>query len=50
MGDRKGENPYGRWGGEELGGVERGETVFRLYCLRKGYFSIKGKENFKRFF
>lgn len=32
---RKGVDPDGRRGGEEHGGVEGGEIVFRLYCMRK---------------
>lgn len=33
--DRKGADLDERRGREELGEVERGETVLRLYCMRK---------------
>lgn len=29
-------------GGEEMGGVEGGGTVFRLYCIRKEFMFNKG--------
>ena len=35
MRDLKGADPGRRGTGEELGGVEGGKTVFRLYCMRK---------------
>ena len=35
MRDRKGIDPDGKRGGEELGGVEGGEIVIRIYCVRK---------------
>ena len=33
--DRKGVNLDWREDDRELGGVERGETIFRFYCMRK---------------
>jgi hypothetical protein len=33
--DRKGVGLEGRRSGEELGGVERGETIIRKYCVWK---------------
>lgn len=33
---------YRKGGGEKLGRVERGETVIRLYYVRKKIFSTKG--------
>ena len=30
-----GVDPEGRGGGEELGGVERGETTIRIYYVRQ---------------
>lgn len=42
--DRKGVDVDRKGGGEELGGGERGESVFRLYCLRKeSMFNRRGK-------
>lgn len=35
--DRKGVDPNGTKGGEELEGVDRRETIFRLCCMRKEY-------------
>ena len=35
MRDRKGVDLDGRRGGEELGGVEGGETIIRIYYVRK---------------
>jgi hypothetical protein len=31
----------GREGGEELGGLERGETIIRISCVRKKSISNK---------
>lgn len=31
--DRNGVDPKRRWGGEELGRVERRETIVRIYCI-----------------
>jgi hypothetical protein len=33
--DRKGVDLDGRGHGEKLGGVERRETVIRIYCMKK---------------
>lgn len=41
MKDRKGADPAGRAGGEELEG-EGGETRIRIYFVRKESISIKG--------
>ena len=41
MRDRKGVNPYGLRGEEELGGAEGGEIVIRLYYVRKKFFLNK---------
>jgi hypothetical protein len=38
-------DPDGRGGGEELGGVEGGETVIRTCFARGELFSIKGENN-----
>jgi hypothetical protein len=38
MRDRKGVDPEGRGGGEELGGVEGGKTIIWIYCMRKNLF------------
>lgn len=38
MRDRKGMDPEGGRGGEELGGLEGGDTVIRIYCIRKEHF------------
>jgi hypothetical protein len=35
MRDRKGVDPNRRGSKEELGGVEGGETIFRIYYMRK---------------
>lgn len=35
MQHRNGVHQGARGGGEELGGVEREDTVFTLYCVRK---------------
>jgi hypothetical protein len=35
MRDRKQVDQDERRGGEELGGLERRETVIRIYCVRK---------------
>lgn len=40
---REGVDPDGRGGGKELGGAEGGETIIRIYYVRKKIFSIKGK-------
>ena len=39
---RKGVDPDGRRGGEDLGRIEGRETVIRIYYVRKSLFSIKG--------
>jgi hypothetical protein len=44
MGDRNGVDPDRRGGREELGGVERGETIIRIYYVRKKFFSYSWKE------
>lgn len=41
--DRKGVDPDGRGGGEELGGGERGKTVIRIYYVRQKKKSIFSK-------
>lgn len=42
--DRKGVDVDRKGGGKELGGGEREESVFRLYCLRKdSTFNRRGK-------
>lgn len=39
MKDRKGVDPEGKEGGEELGGAEEGETIIWVYlCEKKIYF------------
>lgn len=38
---QEGIDPEGRGDGEELGGMERGETVPRIYCMRKESIFIK---------
>jgi hypothetical protein len=38
--DRKGADPEGRGGREELYEVEGGSTVIRIYCMKKNLFSI----------
>lgn len=46
MRDRKGVDTDGRGCVEELGGVEGGETIFRLYCVRKkSMFNKRKKRN-----
>lgn len=45
MKDRKGVDPEGGGGGKDLGGVERGEMIIRIY--EKRIFSI-GKKNKKK--
>lgn len=42
MRDRKGVDADGRRDGEELRGIEEGEIIIRLYCMKK-MFSIKEK-------
>ena len=34
-------------GGEELGGVESGENVIRIYCVKKNLYSMKKKTSKK---
>lgn len=34
----------GKENGEELGGMEGGKTITRVYCVRKKIVSIKRKE------
>lgn len=36
----------GRDGGEELGGIEGGEIIIRMCCVRKYIFSKRKKEMF----
>jgi hypothetical protein len=36
--DRTGVDPVEFGGREEIGGVERRETIMRIYCLKKIYF------------
>lgn len=43
-GRKKGNGPSGRGGKEKLGGVEGGDTVVRIYCIRKELFSLKEKK------
>lgn len=45
MRDRRGVDPEGRGGEEELGPVEEGETVIWIYCMekKKNRFLTKGK-------
>ena len=38
MRDRKGVDLEGKGGGEELGGINGGKTVIRIYYMRKTYF------------
>ena len=38
MRDRKVVDLERRRGGEELGGVDEGETVIRIYCIKKGIY------------
>ena len=33
--DRKGVDPEGKEGGKGLGEIEEGETIIRIYCMRK---------------
>jgi hypothetical protein len=40
MRDRKGVDPEGRWGGEELGGEMERETILRIYHLRKEIYFL----------
>lgn len=44
MSDRKEVEPHERQGREELGGIERGETITRIYYVRrkKSIFKKKG--------
>jgi hypothetical protein len=35
MRDRKEADLHGRRCGEELGGIEGGETITRMYCVKK---------------
>jgi hypothetical protein len=44
MRERKVVDPGGRGGGEELGGVEGGETVIRMYFVKKNSIIIKRGE------
>lgn len=46
---QKGSGSRKKKDGEELGGVDRGETVIRTYCMRKESCFNKRK-NFKIFF
>lgn len=41
---RKGVDPEGRGGGEELGGEEGGKTIIRIYCMRKDSIFNKRKK------
>lgn len=47
MRDRKRVNPDVRGGGKELGEVERGETLIRIYYVRKKIYFKKKKEEEK---
>lgn len=38
MSNRKGVDSDGREDDEELGGVGEGDTVIRIYCMKKTYF------------
>lgn len=46
MKDRKGMDTEGRRGEEELAGAKAGETIIRLYCLRKESIFNKRKKSF----
>lgn len=43
MRDRKRINPDGRGGGKELGGVEGGKTIIRVYFVRRKKFHSQQK-------
>lgn len=46
MRGKKGMDLEGKRGGEELGGVEEGETVIRVYCMvKQSIFNKRGKES-----
>lgn len=47
MKDKKGVNAKGSRGWEERGGLEKGETIIRLYCIRKQSLFNKGKRKEK---
>lgn len=44
MRDRKGVDADGRRDGEELRGIEEGEIIIRLYCMKKNVFNKREKE------
>jgi hypothetical protein len=46
MRGRKGVDPDGRGHGKELG-VEGGETIFRIHCVRKKLFKKRKKKTNK---
>lgn len=46
MNDKKGVDLDGRANVKNLGRVERGEIIIRIYYVRKKYFQLK--ENFKK--
>lgn len=39
MRERKGVDLEERGGKEELGGIEEGETIISIYCVRKNIFN-----------
>lgn len=43
MRNRKWVHPDGKGSGDELGGVEWGETIIKIYYLRKRFISNKRK-------
>jgi hypothetical protein len=45
MRKRKVVNLSGLGGRENLGGVEGGKNIIRIYCMKKIYFLIKKKKN-----
>lgn len=36
--------PDGREGGKELGEIEGGEAIIKIYCMKKFYFQFKKKK------
>lgn len=42
-----GQDPVVKRGGEELRGVEGGETMIRIHCMRKSTFNKQGKKEKK---
>lgn len=43
-----GQDPVVKRGGEELRGVEGGETMIRIHCMRKSTFNKQGKKRRRR--